>query len=95
MPALLRDRFFLVWLLLVGLTFVTVNAGGLGVRMGMADAAAATAVVLLLAFIKVALVMDTYMGLRKAPVALRALAAAWLLVVLALLFLTYAGVFRA
>jgi hypothetical protein len=94
MRALLRDRFLMVWLLLVAMTFVTVNAGGLGGPVFANGTVPASAAILVLAFAKVALVMDTYMGLRRAPVALRALCGAWLAIVLALLIITYAGAFR-
>jgi len=94
MPGLLRDRFFIVWLLLVGMTFVTWEAGGAAGRAQVDSAAAATTVVLVLAFAKVALVMDNYMGLRNAPVALRALCGVWLVIVLTLLLATYSGIFR-
>ena len=94
MLQLLRDRFLVVWLLLVGMTFVTWEAGGAAGREQIDSAIAATFAVLVLAFAKVALVMDNFMGLRNAPVGLRALCGAWLVIVLILLLATYVGVFR-
>ena len=94
MTRLLRDRFSVVWLLLAGMTFVTWETGSADGRAQIDSAAAATVVVLVLAIAKVALVMDTYMGVRNAPIALRALCGAWLTIVLGLLLATYFGVFR-
>ncbi|HEX4827111.1 MAG TPA: cytochrome C oxidase subunit IV family protein, partial [Xanthobacteraceae bacterium] len=87
MRAVLRDPLVLVWTLLVGATALSAT-----VRTAEASAGAAvTVAVLVVAFVKAWVVMFTYMDVRHAPFALRALCTAWLAIVLGILLAAYAG----
>ncbi|MCB2079230.1 MAG: cytochrome C oxidase subunit IV family protein [Novosphingobium sp.] len=82
MKALLGNRFLPAWLLLIGLTLVSV---------GMGSAFAASAAVLAIAFAKVWIVMFAFMEVRRAPNWLRIACTAWLVTALAVLLAAYAG----
>jgi hypothetical protein len=92
MPAVLRDRLFVAWALLVGATLVSAAIGAFVPPAGIDRRAAVTAAVLAIAFVKAGVVMFTYMDVRGAPLALRGLCAAWLAIVYAGLLAAYAGV---
>ena len=92
MPAVLRDRLFVTWLLLVGATLTSSAIGAFIAPAGIDRRAAVTVAVLAIAFVKAGVVMFTYMDVRGAPWALRVLCTAWLAVVLAVLLAAYAGV---
>lgn len=91
MPALLRDRLALAWLVLVAVTLFSTEIGGGASWFGAP--AIVTLAVLCIAFAKVAVVMFAFMELRTAPLMLRLLAAGWLSVVLGVLLASYAGLF--
>ena len=67
---LLRDRISAVWILLMG---ATVLSWRLGLGHGIDSRVAASAVVIVVAFVKVYLVGRYFMEIRNAPVALRRL----------------------
>jgi hypothetical protein len=92
MRALLRDRLFLAWALLVGATALSVTVRTAEGSAGAGGRAAITVAVLAIAFVKAWVVMFTYMEVRGAPFALRALCTAWLAIVLGILLAAYAGV---
>ena len=92
MPALLRDRLFVVWILLVAVTLLSAAIGGAIGRAWVTSPVAITSAVLAIAFVKARIVMFTYMDVRGAPFALRALCTGWIVVVLAVLLAIYGGV---
>ena len=92
MPAFLRDRLTITWMLLVAMTLFSTEAGGTGGASWFGSAAVVTVAVLGIAFVKVWLVMFTFMEVRGAPLGLRVLATGWLVVALAVLLAIYAGV---
>ncbi len=73
-----------IWLLLVALTIVTFTVGELRLAGPVV-----VALVLATAFTKGQLVVDHFMGLRRAPWRWRALLFGWLLGVVALVSLAY------
>jgi hypothetical protein len=89
MPTILRDRLLLVWALLIAVTLFSAGIGGgaswFGTRRMVAVA------VLAIAFVKAGTVMFAFMELGRAPLALRILAAGWLVAALAVLLAAYAG----
>lgn len=91
MSHVFRDRLFLIWLLLVAVTLLSSMIGGAQGFAATGHGAEATVAVLVIAFAKVWLVMGNFMEVRGAPLALRLLCGAWLLIVLALLLAAYAG----
>ncbi len=90
MTNLLRDRLFLVWLLLIAVTLLSAMIGGAHGFAAAGHGAAATFAVLGIAFAKVWLVMSNFMDVRGAPRALKIVCAVWLLAVLAILLAVYA-----
>lgn len=94
MTGLLRERLFIVWLLLIAVTLLSTMIGGAHGFISAANGAAATVAVLVIAFAKIGLVMSHFMDVRGAPIALKLLCAAWLAIVLALLLAAYAGILR-
>jgi hypothetical protein len=90
MPALLRDRLLLVWALLVGVTLFSAGIGGGASWFGTPGMVAVA--VLAIAFIKAGMVMFTFMEIGRAPIALRFLAAGWLVAALAVLLAIYARI---
>lgn len=91
MPAFVRDRLTLTWLLLVAVTLFSTEIGGGASWFG--SPAVVTATVLAIAFVKVGFVMFAFMEVRGAPLALRLLATGWLAIVLGVLLAIYAGAF--
>lgn len=73
----LRDRVTLVWLVLVAATLLSFGIGG---EHLVGDASVASAIVLLVAFLKTYLVGAYFMDLRGAPIALRAVFGGWVVV---------------
>jgi len=92
MTDLLRDRLFLIWLLLIAVTLLSAMIGGAHGFAAAGHGAAATWAVLAIAFGKVWLVMANFMEVRGAPRALRLICAGWLLIVFAILLSTHAGI---
>jgi hypothetical protein len=90
MRGLLRDRLVIVWLLLVAATLLSTGIGGASGLARSGGGAVVTAVVLAIAFGKVAAVVFNYMDIRRAPRALKILWGAWLAVVLTVL----TGIYR-
>jgi Prokaryotic Cytochrome C oxidase subunit IV len=88
MRGFLHDRLVIVWLLLIAATLLSTGMGG---AHGLARSGGRAAVVLAIAFGKVAAVVFNYMDVRRAPRALRILWGAWLVVVLTVL----TGIYRA
>lgn len=80
-----RDRLFLAWLALCGVTALSLVLGS-----GAGGALAGFAV-LALAFAKAGVVMHEFMELSHAPAALRLLAGAWMILVLGALLAIHAG----
>ena len=78
----LRTRISFVWLLLV---LATLLSWGMGHGVGLDDPAHIRATVIIVAFIKVRLVILDFMEIRHAPLAMRATAEAWILLVCAAL----------
>ena len=93
MSDLLRERFFVVWVVLIAVTLVSAKIGGASGLAGTSSGAAVTMAVLAIAFVKVAAVMFTYMDVGRAPLALKIVTCAWLAVVLTALIAVYKGVF--
>ncbi|MCB2060159.1 MAG: cytochrome C oxidase subunit IV family protein [Novosphingobium sp.] len=91
MPVLLRDRLFLVWVLLVAVTLLSSQIGGSSGVAWIGSPAAVTVAVLSIALAKVWMVMFTYMDVRGAPLALRVLVTAWVAIVLTALLAIYFG----
>jgi hypothetical protein len=91
MSALLRDRLFRTWLLLVAVTLFSAEVGGGASWLG--SPAVVTAAVLGIAFAKAWMVMFTFMEVRGAPLALRVLATVWLVAALGVLLGIYGGMF--
>jgi hypothetical protein len=87
----LRDRLFLVWILLIAVTLLSSMIGGAHGFVSTGHGAEATFVVLAIAFAKVWLVMANFMDVRGAPRALKLVCLAWLLIVLAMLLSVYTG----
>jgi xanthine/uracil permease len=85
MRGLLRDRLVVVWLMLIAATLLSAGIGGVHGFYRPAAAAAASEVVLAIAFGKVAAVIFNYMDIRRAPRALKILWGVWLTVVLCVL----------
>ncbi len=84
LASLLRDRLLLAWLVLCGVTGLSlVIGGGSGAAVGFA--------VLVIAFSKAGLVMFAFMDLARAPFALRWFATLWLCAALGLLLAVHAG----
>ena len=77
MALLLRNRISVVWLVLVGATFLSWWAG---TDHGFDDAETASLLVLFVAFIKVRFVGMYFMELRHAPIPLKLAFEAWALV---------------
>lgn len=92
MTDLLRDRLFLVWLLLIAVTLLSAMIGGAHGFASTGHGAEATFAVLGIAFAKVWLVMSHFMDVRGAPRALKIICAVWLLIVLAILIAVYARI---
>ena len=92
MTDLLRDRLFLIWVLLIAVTLLSAMVGGAHGFAATGHGAVATFAVLVIAFAKVWLVMFNFMDVRGAPRALKLLCGAWLVLVLAILLSVYAGV---
>ena len=90
MPAFLRDRLLLVWVLLVSVTLFSAGIGGGASWFGSPGMVAVA--VLAIAFIKAGMVMFTFMEIGRAPIALQLLAAGWLVAALAVLLAIYAGI---
>jgi len=89
MPALLRDRLLFVWVLLIGVTLFSAGIGGGASWFG--TRAIVAVAVLAIAFVKAGMVMFTFMEIGRAPLALRILAAGWLMAALAVLLTAYSG----
>jgi Prokaryotic Cytochrome C oxidase subunit IV len=87
----LRDRLVIVWLILIAATLLSASIGGGDGVISPGRRAAATQVVLIIAFGKVAAVVFNYMDIRRAPRALKILWGAWLAGVLTVL----TGIYRA
>jgi hypothetical protein len=85
----LRDRLFVVWLLLIAVTLLSALIGGAHGFAATGHGAVATFAVLGIAFAKVWLVMSHFMDVRRAPRALKIICAIWLLAVLAILLAVY------
>lgn len=81
MRGLLRDRLVLAWVALALVTLLSSQLGGHHWLKPMATSIA----VLTMAFAKAGVVMFEFMELRQAPRLLKALALAWLVIVLAVL----------
>jgi len=92
MGKLFADRLLRVWALLVAVTLLSSQIGGAGGVARIGSAALVSLVVLAIAFGKCAMVMFTFMDLRSAPLALRAIACVWLVVALAVLLAIYFGI---
>ena len=90
MPAFLRDRLLVAWALLVAVTLFSTGIGG-GASSFASPGTVAVAV-LTIAFVKVAMVMFTFMEVNRAPLPLRLLTIGWLIAALAVLLVIYAGV---
>jgi hypothetical protein len=91
-PRLLRDPLFLAWAGLVIVTLVSALIGGPDPAIPLAAAATVTAIVLTIAFAKVAVVMFVFMEVHGAPVDLRLLCTLWLAGVLGVLLALYFGI---
>ena len=89
MPAWMRERITLIWLLLVGATALS---WGLGANHGInipSAHRAATVGVLLVAFFKIRLVVMHFMEVGRAPWPLRLILEAWVVVVCGVLLTLY------
>ena len=91
MTQFLRDRLFLVWLLLIAVTLLSAMIGGAHGFAATGHGAEATFAVLGIAMAKVWMVMAHFMDVRGAPRALKIICAVWLLVVLTILLAVYAN----
>lgn len=78
MKALLRDRITVVWGALIVLTLFSWE---LGTDHGISDAKLASAIVLVVAFVKLRFVGRSFMELRDAPIPLLAIFEGWVVVV--------------
>lgn len=85
MPSLLRNRFALVWLVLVAATLLSFETMVLG------HAGLGRAVILIIAFAKVLLVGREFMELRHAPALMLWLFQAWVAIVCAVLLVLFLG----
>ena len=83
---LLRTRVSWVWLLLVG---ATVLSWEMGHGVGLHELAQIRAAVIVVAFIKVRLVILDFMEIRHAPLGVRVVAEAWVLLVCSALLALY------
>ena len=90
----MRDRLFLIWLLLIAVTLLSAMIGGAHGVASAGHGAAATIAVLVIAFAKAGLVMFNFMDVRGAPAALKIASLAWLSFVLAILLSAYGGLLR-
>lgn len=82
MSGVIRDRITVVWAVLIG---ATILSWWLGTDHGVSDARLASALVLLVAFVKVSFIGTYFMELRHAPSVLKLLFQGWCLVVCATL----------
>lgn len=82
MGNLIFTRISLVWLLLVGATAMSWE---LGHGFGVHDVRTAGAMIIAIAFIKVFFVIMEFMEIRGAPLFMRAVGVAWLVVVCSVL----------
>jgi Prokaryotic Cytochrome C oxidase subunit IV len=89
MRGFLHDRLVIVWLVLIAATLLSAGIGGAH-GLARSGGGAVTAVVLAIAFGKVAAVVFNYMDVRRAPRALKILWGAWLAIVLTVL----TGIYR-
>lgn len=86
MTSLIRSRFTLVWLVLVGATAFSWETGhASGASRHYAEVA-----VLVVAFFKVRIVLMEFMEVRNAPTLLKVLAQGWAVAVCAALIVLYA-----
>lgn len=86
MKTLLWSRTSLIWALLVGATLLSFE---LGHGVGLRDATAAGAVILIVSFIKVRLVMLDFMEIRQAPRWMRLVAETWIALICATLVVLF------
>ncbi|MEO6717604.1 MAG: cytochrome C oxidase subunit IV family protein [Novosphingobium sp.] len=91
MAKLLSDRLLRTWALLVAVTLFSSQIGGAGGAARLGSAALVSVLVLGIAFAKAAMVMFTFMDLRRAPLALRMAAVVWLAAALGALLAIYFG----
>lgn len=91
MAKFLQDRLLRVWALLVAVTLLSSQIGGAGGVARIGSAALVSVLVLGIAFAKAAMVMFTFMDLARAPLALRVIAAVWLVGALGALLAIYFG----
>jgi hypothetical protein len=92
MGKLFADRLHRTWALLVAVTLLSSLIGGAGGAARLGSAALVAVLVLGIAFAKVAIVMFTFMDLRRAPMALRVIAGVWLAGALGVLLAIYFAV---
>jgi uncharacterized membrane protein len=85
-PALLRTRVTLVWLLLVA---ATVLSWEMGHGAGFSNLRYASCAIIVVAFVKVRFVIQEFMEIRTAPRFMRAIADVWLLAITAVLVTLY------
>ena len=78
MGEVIRDRITVVWAALIG---ATILSWWLGTDHGVSDARLTSALVLLVAFVKVSFIGIYFMELRHAPGALKLLYQGWCVVV--------------
>ena len=86
MKNLLLSRTSLIWLLLVGATILSFE---LGHGVGLDDATAAGAAILIVSFIKVRLVILDFMEIRDAPRWMRIVGEIWVVLVCAVLIVLF------
>ena len=91
MSKLFADRLVRIWALLVAVTLISSQIGGAAGAARLGSAALVSVLVLGIAFAKAAMVMSTFMELRRAPLALRAIAGVWLVCGLGALLAVYFG----
>lgn len=89
MGKLFADRLLRTWARLVSVTLLSSLIGGAGGAARLGSAALVSVLVLGIAFAKVAMVMSTFMDLRRAPLALRVIAGVWLAGALGVLLAVY------
>ena len=92
MASLWSDRLLRSWALLVAVTLLSSQIGGVGGAARLGSAALVAVMVLGIAFAKVAMVLSTFMDLARAPLALRVIAGVWLAGALGALLAIYFGV---
>ena len=83
---LLATRLTLIWALLVG---ATLASWAIGHGFGLQGRAAASAAVIIVAFVKARYVIREFMELRQAPRFMRIIADVWAMVVCSLLLALY------